>query len=158
MSKRRSKDIGTAGESSVVRYLQTNGFPHAERRALRSRYDCGDITGTPGLVWEVKAGDAARNASDGQVDRWLAETETERVNARADIGILVVVRKGIGEKNAGRWWAILRGSDIFTDEDESYAALEIAPVRLTLSVAVTYLHCLEYGHAPADLADQGGAA
>src|SRR5690606_27104000 len=51
----RSKDIGTRAETAVVRYLRANGFEHAERRALRGRQDAGDITGTPGICWEVKA-------------------------------------------------------------------------------------------------------
>src|SRR5690606_23732723 len=32
---------------------------------------------------------------------------TERVNADAEIGVLVVRRAGVGEGNAGRWWAYL---------------------------------------------------
>lgn len=103
----RPKDIGTAAETAVVRYLQGNGFPHAERRALRGTYDCGDVTGIPGVVIEVKGGKAAKCASDGQVAAWLAETETERLNARADVGVLVMARAGIGPANAGRWWAVV---------------------------------------------------
>jgi hypothetical protein len=102
----RPRDIGTAAETAVVRVLRANGFPQAERRSLRGQLDAGDITGTPGLCWEVKGGEAARTASDHQVGLWLAETETERVNAGADIGILVVQRRGIGAPNAHRWWAI----------------------------------------------------
>ncbi|NAE18288.1 hypothetical protein, partial [Enterococcus hirae] len=66
----RPRDIGTAAETATVRYLRTAGFPHAERRALRGTHDCGDITGTPGLAWEVKGGQAAKGASDGQVAQW----------------------------------------------------------------------------------------
>jgi hypothetical protein len=102
----RPKDIGTAAETAVVRYLRGNGFPHAERRALTGSLDQGDITGTPGIAWEVKGGAAAARASDGQVNLWLAETEAERVNAHADHGILIIRRAGIGPANAGRWWAI----------------------------------------------------
>ena len=101
----RPRNIGTAGESAVVKILQTHGWPHAERRQLRGHLDCGDITGTPGVVWEIKAGAKARNASDLQTAVWLKQTERERQNANADIGVLVMVRKGIGAPNAGRWWA-----------------------------------------------------
>lgn len=104
----RPKDIGTMAETAVVRALRNLGFPHAERRALAGAYDLGDITGTPGLVWEVKGGNAAKTASDGQVEKWLDETERERINAGADYGILVVQRAGIGAANADRWWAITR--------------------------------------------------
>jgi len=102
----RSKDIGTAAESAVVKYLRENGFGGAERRALRGALDCGDITGCGPLVIEVKAGAAAMNASDGQVEKWLEETETERDNAGADLGVLVLKRRGKG--SAGDWWAIQR--------------------------------------------------
>jgi len=86
-----------------VKFLQTAGFPHAERRALCGNLDRGDITGTPGLVWECKAGAAATSASDNQVIAWLKETEVERVNAKADLGTLVVQR---ARKHPRDWWAV----------------------------------------------------
>lgn len=91
----------------MVRALRSRGFPHAERRALAGTNDLGDIVGTPGIVWEVKGGEAAKTASDGLIDEWLAETDTERVNARADVGVLVVQRRSVGAPNAHRWWALL---------------------------------------------------
>src|SRR5690606_36898147 len=101
----RSKDIGTRAETAVVRYLRGAGWPHAERRALTGARDLGDVTGTPGIVWEVKARKAL--ISDREIAEWMDETETERVNADAEIGVLVVRRAGVGEGNAGRWWAYL---------------------------------------------------
>ena len=106
----KPKAIGTSAETAVVRALRTLGFPHAERRALAGIHDLGDITGTPGICWEVKGGEAAKTASDQQIAAWLDETEQERINARADIGILVIQRRGIGPSNAHRWWAILRAN------------------------------------------------
>lgn len=108
-TKRRNKPraIGTAAESAVVTFLRGNGWPSAERRQLRGILDAGDITGTPSIAWEVKGGEAARTASDGLIRLWLDQAETERVNARADVGVLVVVRKGVGPANAGRWHAWL---------------------------------------------------
>lgn len=102
----KPKNLGTAAESAVVKVLQ-EFWPYAERRALRGAADEGDITGTPGIVWEVKGGAAAKTASDGQIEAWLDETEQERENADADIGVLVVQRKGIGYPNAGQWWAVM---------------------------------------------------
>src|SRR5690606_41690620 len=102
----RAKDTGTRAETAVVRYLQANGSPHAERRALRGRQDAGDITGTPGICWEVKA--RKRPISDTDVAAWLVETETEAAAADAEIGVLVVRRPGVGEAHAGRWWADMR--------------------------------------------------
>jgi hypothetical protein len=99
-----SKALGTQAETLVTRYLQENGFGTAERRALHGTYDLGDITGTPGICWEVKSGHAAETASDGLINAWLAETEAERKNAKAVVGVLVVKRKGKG--SAADWWAI----------------------------------------------------
>jgi hypothetical protein len=101
----KSGHIGTATETATVRAIKP-WFPNAERRRLRGVDDWGDITGTPGIVWEVKGGRAARTASDMQIEAWLEETWRERNNAGADIGVLVVPRKGIGPVNAARWWAI----------------------------------------------------
>jgi hypothetical protein len=136
----RPRDIGTAAETAVVRALRARGFPQAERRSLKGVLDEGDITGTPGLCWEVKGGDAARNASDGQISAWLAETETERLNARADVGILVVQRRRIGARNAHRWWAIMRANAwILGGTKHDF------PVRILLEDACTLLRKAGYG-------------
>jgi len=104
----RPKAIGTAAETAVVRAARTNGFGTAERRALAGAADRGDILLCPGAILEVKGGDAARHASDLDIDRWLNETDTERRHADADIALLVVQRRGVGAPNAHRWWAWIR--------------------------------------------------
>jgi hypothetical protein len=91
----------------VVRFLQLNGWPHAERRALHGSADQGDITGTPFIVWEVKAGKQAHNPGPNLLAKWLAQTEQERINARADVGILVMARRGYGATRIGHWWAVI---------------------------------------------------
>jgi hypothetical protein len=150
----RSKDIGTRAETAVVRYLRAHGFPHAERRALTGTQDQGDITGTPGVCWEVKAW--KRPAGDGQITAWLAETETERINARADVGVLVVRRAGVGDPNAGRWWAIMPIHDLehilaaslarlFDAPQEPFVVDNAAPVRMLLSDVVQLLRAAGYG-------------
>lgn len=146
----RPRNIGTAAESAVVRVLQANGWPSAERRALRGSLDCGDVTGTPGIVWEVKAGNVARSATDARVDAWLAETERERVNAEAMVGVLVVTRKGIGAPNADQWWAVLDLTDVATllactRDREALAVLGRVLVRLTLGAAIRLLRLNGYG-------------
>lgn len=103
---RRPKDIGTAAETAVVRFLLDNGFPHAERRSLRGSVDHGDITGMPGVMVEVKGGQAGKNASDTLIRQWMEEqVDVQASNARADVGFLVTQRAGVGPANAGRWWA-----------------------------------------------------
>jgi hypothetical protein len=89
VSKQRAK--GTAFETLIVRYLNEHGFPHAERRALHGTHDLGDITGTPGIVWECK------NHKQIRLAEWLTETETETSNANAEIGVLVAKRPGRGQ-------------------------------------------------------------
>lgn len=142
----RSKDIGTRAETAVVRYLRGAGWPHAERRALRSHQDAGDITGTPGICWEVKARKAP--VSDQNIAEWMDETETERVNADAEIGVLVVRRPGVGEGNADRWWAYLSAGTLAGLATEGgfvpYGQLAF-PVRMLLGDAVRLLRAAGYG-------------
>ena len=97
----RSKQKGTAAETSVVRYLAENGFPHAERRSLAGINDRGDVTGIPNLVIEIKA------QAKLEIPAWLRETAVETKNAKAEVGILVVKPKGVGDANVGKWWAIV---------------------------------------------------
>lgn len=144
----KPKAIGTRAEAAVAAFLRANGFPHAERRALRGTLDAGDITGCPGLCIEVKGGDAARNASDALIEAWLAEAETERINARANVALLVIQRRGVGPANAGRWWALMH-----LDTLRRIAGCPIvhrdptatAPVRLLLANAVTLLRSAGWG-------------
>ena len=146
----RPRDIGTMTETAVVRAIRP-WFPHAERRALTGVLDQGDITGTPGVVWEVKGGAAAAAASDGQVALWLAETERERLNAGAAIGVLVMKRKGAGVKAAGRWWAVTTVEDVcrlgVNDRFEGTLLFEVAhhPVRMHLDHLCQLLARAGYG-------------
>lgn len=89
MSRQRQK--GTAFETLIVDYLRDHGFPYAERRALHGTNDKGDITGTGPLVWECK------NHKTLALSEWMRETEIERDNATADVGVLVVKRRGYGQ-------------------------------------------------------------
>lgn len=141
----RPKDIGTTAETAVVRALRQHGWPHAERRALAGTHDLGDIVGCPGIVWEVKGGKQTKSPSDEDIRAWMAETETERVNARADFGVLVLQRHGVGKDNAHRWWAYLQA-----DEWISGYGVSI-PIRLLLADACTLLRVAGYGTALPEL-------
>lgn len=103
----KPKAIGTAAETAVVRWLNANGWPHAERRALHGAYDRGDITGTPGICWEVKGGKAAHTASDAKVLAWMTDLWAAVDRTHSDVGILVMTRSGIGATRAGAWWAVV---------------------------------------------------
>ena len=101
MSKAKQK--GTAAESALVKFLEINGFPNAERRAMTGAFDQGDITGIPALCMEVK------NHATYKIPAWIKETEIERINAKADFGILVVKPTGVGmtPDKVGPWWGIM---------------------------------------------------
>lgn len=157
--RNKSKGIGTEAETGVARYLAANGWPSAERRTQKGTYDQGDITGTPGICWEVKGGEAARKAGDAQIAAWLIETETERLNARADLGVLVVARPGYGPKRAGCWWAVMRLDtlaeltrtaavrDLYDGQIDAapYVVATPAAVRLLLADAVLLVRAAGYG-------------
>ena len=98
----RPRGKGTSAEALVVKYLASNGFPWAERRSLKGAQDWGDVTGTPGLVWEVKYANAGIRMGE-----WIGETCEERLNAKADHGILVLKPKGMGAAQIIHWYAAM---------------------------------------------------
>jgi hypothetical protein len=96
----KPKAKGTAAETAFVNWLRTVGFPHAERRSLQGSLDKGDVTGTPGVCWEVKVADRGY-----QMAGWLRETEVERLNSNADHGVLICKPKLFGARSVGSWVA-----------------------------------------------------
>lgn len=144
--KRRPRDIGTAAETAVVRAARPRGYPWADRLAGHGNADVGDVMLCPGVVVEVKGGDAAKTASDLQIINWLDETECERGNAGAAVAFLVVQRPHVGAINAHRWWAWWRlgwVSDLGPSVGIDGAAM--LPVRMTLADALTMLRAAGYG-------------
>jgi hypothetical protein len=105
----KSGAIGTRTAQAVCKTLRNHGFPYAERRDENGAYDRGDIAGCGtdfgDVCWQVKGGHAAEDASLAKVREWLAETEVQRTNAKADVGILVRKRKGVGDSRAHLWHA-----------------------------------------------------
>jgi hypothetical protein len=99
----KPKNIGTAGETGVVRAAQRLGFPMADRQPLRGVNDTGDATLVPGVIVSVKAGKAAKTASIAQVEQWWDEAVGMRVRATADVVLLVVARNGYAPARAEYW-------------------------------------------------------
>lgn len=152
----RPRDIGTAAETATVRYLRTAGHPHAERRALRGAADAGDIAGTPGICWSIKAGRYAQHPSDRQVETWIAELYTQMGHAGADHGVLVLQRAGVGPANAGRWWAYV-STDLIADLAGGELEGDPIWVRTHLSAAAEILRAAGYGDVSPDSPAVGAA-
>jgi hypothetical protein len=140
----KSKAIGTSVESAVVKFLQFTGFPQAHRRTLSGSNDVGDVwlDSRGKVVIECKGGKVAESASDGQVSKWLLETERERTNSKADLGILVMKRAGIGVDRAAYWWAVMSWKSYCSllglrlcERDE-----KMGPVRMHLHTVVDLLN------------------
>lgn len=95
-----NKDKGRRAELAVGRYLNGQGWAHAEptRRSGWSD-DRGDIDGLPGVCLEVKAAQHFRR------EEWLAELAAEMVNARCQVGAVIVKRWGTTE--VGDWYALM---------------------------------------------------
>lgn len=96
----KSKQKGTLAETAVADYLKQT-FSTVERRALSGLNDKGDIAGVPFTVVEVK------NQRSYKIHEWMKETETERINASADIGVLVIKPNGVGVSKVNEWWAVV---------------------------------------------------
>ena len=118
MARRSSRAVGTSAETAAKRWLIADGWPDADRQPLRGIRDCGDLTvcRSPRIIAEVKGGAAADTASAGLIAEWLAQTETERVNAGADLAVLIVRRHrrpvGLWDAHmpAAGWLTLLDGS------------------------------------------------
>jgi hypothetical protein len=140
----KSKAIGTRAETAVRNYLLSVGYSplDAHRNVLKGSDDEGDVwlREERGLiVFEIKGGKSAKDASYGQIAKWYEEAETERDNANGRLGFLVTQRAGIGYPRAGDWWAYATLGDLIylrTNLELTNKTL----VRLTLSDLVKLIH------------------
>ena len=94
----KNKRKGTAAETAFVRFMNENGFPLVERRALSGSQDRGDVAGIVGTVIEIKSG------ANLAIPQWLKELEIEIINDGAYEGYLIVKPKGKGKVE--QWWVI----------------------------------------------------
>lgn len=140
----KSKDIGTRAETAVRNYLLSVGYDPmtAHRNVLKGSADEGDVwlRESYGLiVFEIKGGKSAKDASYEQVRKWYEEAEVEKANADGKFGFLVTQRAGVGYPRAGEWWAYAKLSDLIqlrTNIDTNSDTL----VRLTLKELVSLIH------------------
>lgn len=140
----KSKSIGTRAETAVRNYLLSVGYSplDAHRNVLKGSDDEGDVwlRESYGLiVFEVKGGKSAKDASFEQVKKWYEEARKEKKNASAKYGFLVTQRAGVGYPRAGGWWAYAELGDLFalrTYLDYHDSTL----VRLPLADLVKLIH------------------
>jgi len=90
------KTRGSEAQIWLAEYLAASGWPYAEPTGAGRQGV--DITGTPGLAFEVKA------SHEFRVESWLRQAE------RGRDGLPIVVYRGNGQGLAslGRWPMILR--------------------------------------------------
>ena len=154
---RGDRTRGVVTERKLATFLREHGFPHAERAVktgvvtrTRTVVDPGDITGTPGLVWQAKALRPLTRA-ENEVPAWMHETEQQRVGASADLGVLVVRRD---QRPAEQWFAFvplvdlyrLRGVELPEPMRHGDRLAELAmPARLFLADLVTLVRSCGYG-------------
>jgi hypothetical protein len=130
-----SKRRGTQTETMVVRYLLENGFPRAERRALKGADDQGDVTGIEGVCIEIKADRSNR------ISAWKAETAKEAGAAKAGMYLLVV---RVDHKPVERWEAHVP-FNLLGVESVVFGELEDWQwVRMDLRLAVDLLRAWGY--------------
>lgn len=140
----KAKQIGTRAETAVRNYLLSTGYNplEAHRNVLKGQDDEGDVwlRESYGLiVFEIKGGKAAKDASFQQISKWYEEAETERKNADGRFGFLVTQRAGVGYPRAGEWWAYATLGDLIN----LLTNLELADktiVRITLAELVRLIH------------------
>ncbi len=141
----KSKNIGTRAETAVRNYLLTAGYSElaAHRNVLKGSDDEGDVwlrEENRGLiVFEVKGGKAAKEASYGQIQKWFDEATLERDNAKGAFGFLVTQRAGVGYPRAGEWWAYVSLADIIFLRT-NIRVNDFALVRITLAELVKLIH------------------
>jgi hypothetical protein len=140
----KAKQIGTKAETAVRNYLLSTGYNplQAHRNVLKGQDDEGDVwlRESYGLiVFEIKGGKSAKDASFQQISKWYEEAETECRNADGRFGFLVTQRAGVGYPRAGEWWAYAALGDLINLRT-SIELTDQTLVRITLAELVRLIH------------------
>lgn len=98
---------GTAGENGGVELFKEI-WPAVERRKTNGAKDRGDLSPggypVPSVVVEIK------NAATLNFSGWLKEAEDERINAGAEIGVVLAKRRG--HTDPKKWYAMMTGETL----------------------------------------------
>jgi hypothetical protein len=82
----RQSRVGNGFAEAVATFGREHGFPYMERRVTYGRNDRGDLTGTPGVTWELKA--------TREIDLAGGMKEAMAEMAHNGDGVVVLVHKG----------------------------------------------------------------
>lgn len=96
-----ARQKGTKWASKIVDYLIAEGWPAAERRAQDGAKDRGDIAGVAAVCIEAK------NEKGLHLAQWAKETEVEKRNAKAQVGVTWAHR--VGKASAADGYVIMSG-------------------------------------------------
>lgn len=113
-----SKQKGTAFETQCLNYLKT-WFSHVYRAALSGGKDVGDINGVLREEDGAQVIFQCKNHKAMKLGEWIKATKAQSWHKTMDtleqtIGVLLVKRRGIGDKNMGRTYAIMELEDLAT--------------------------------------------
>ncbi len=125
----KSKARGTETERMAVKFLKET-WPAVERRAMRGRFDPGDVINVPFTTVEIK-GDRSN-----RLEKWKEETLREQRNNGDPLCLLIVRRDYQPVDKWDAWMPALQLSDwipggIWT--------------RMDLADAIRVLHLLQHG-------------
>lgn len=96
-SRASAKQAGSSFERLIADYMRDNLSEFIDRQVKTGSLDVGDIA-------NVRTQNGRRVVVEckdygGKLDmpQWLREAETERVNAKAFVGVVVAKRRGVGD-------------------------------------------------------------
>jgi Holliday junction resolvase len=109
----KAKAKGTAFETLVVKYLRPRGFAKAFRPATSGSYDSGDINGitNPSRQAIIQCKNHRQFNLSGWLNDAVQQAQQDAVGNNA-LPVVVFKRPGIGEKNLGDTYALMRLEDI----------------------------------------------
>lgn len=110
-----SKQKGTAFETQCLTFLK-QWFPRVYRAALAGGKDVGDLNGVlhkngRQVIFQCK------NHKTMKLAEWIKATKDQAWNKTTDTmnttkGVLLVKRRGVGDKNMGQTYAIMELEDL----------------------------------------------
>ena len=108
----RNKAKGTSFETLIKNYLVENGFEEARRAALEGAEDKGDIHGIQQRTTLRKVCIQCKNDKSFNFSGWLNDTVEQAGRLGKALPLLVVKRKGKGEKALSDSYVVMRLGDM----------------------------------------------